>query len=139
MLAPLGFTLAPGDSQRGTSLAELMVALVMLSVGILAIAQLFPAGARGQVRDHMATVGGYYAQQQLEVLNGVPWSDPGLTVGRHPAGAATEDLGTTKMWHRHYDVELMSAPLDDLKKVTVTVEWFFLGTRSVQAITYLRR
>ena len=34
-------------SEDGTSLAELMVAIVMLAVGILAVAQLFPAGTRG--------------------------------------------------------------------------------------------
>jgi hypothetical protein len=116
-----------------------MIALVMLSLGILAIAQLFPAASRGQLRDRLATAGGYYAHEKLEVLNRVPWSDTSLSVGRHPAGTTTEDLGASGVWHRHYDVATMPPPLDDLKKVTVTVDWTFGGARSVQAATYLRR
>ena len=128
-----------GDFERGTTLVELMIALVMLSLGILAIAQLFPAGARGQLRDRLATSGSYYAHEKLEILNRVPGSDPLLSVGRHPAGTATEDLGTSGVWHRHYDVATLPAPLEDLKKVTVTVDWTFGGARSVLATTYLRR
>lgn len=127
------------DAERGTSLIELMIALVVLSLGILAVAQLFPAGTRGQVKDRMMTAGTYYAQEKLESLNRITWSDAVLTVGRHPLGMATEDLGPTGKWHRYYDVSILPAPLDDLKKVTVTVTWTFMGARSVQATTYLRR
>ena len=125
--------------QRGTSLIELMIALVVLSLGILAIAQMFPAGARGQARDRMVTAGSYYADEQLEQLNRLPWSDPALTTGRHPPGMATVDLGATGKWHRYYEVTTLPAPLDNLKRVTVTVTWDFMGTRSVQATTYMRR
>jgi Tfp pilus assembly protein PilV len=126
-------------AEHGTSLIELMIALVVLSLGILAVAQLFPAGTRGQVQDRMATAGSYYAQEKLEDLNRVAWADNALTVGRHPLGLATEDLGPTGKWHRFYDVSILPAPLDNLKKVTVTVTWTFMGTRSVQTTTYLRR
>lgn len=125
--------------ERGTSLIELMIALVVLSLGILAIAQMFPAGARGQAADRMVTAGSYYADEQLEQLNRLPWADPALTDGRHPAGTATVDIGATGKWHRYYEVSTLPAPLDNLKKVTVTVTWDFMGTRSVQATTYLRR
>lgn len=127
------------NAERGTSLIELMIALVVLSLGILAVAQLFPAGARGQVQDRMTTAGSYYAQEQLEELNRLSWSDAALTVGRHPPGTATVDLGPTGKWHRYYDVSILPAPLDNLKKVTVTVTWTFMGARSVQSTTYLRR
>lgn len=127
------------DPERGTSLIELMIALVVLSLGILAIAQMFPAGARGQALDRMVTAGSYYADEQLEQLNRLPWSDPALTDGRHPAGTATVDLGATGKWHRYYEVATLPAPLDNLKRVTVTVTWDFMGTRSVQATTYQRR
>ncbi len=126
-------------AERGASLVELMIALVVLSVGILAVAQMFPAGARSQLQDRLTTAGSYYAQEKLEAFNRVSWSDPMLTTGRHPAGTATEDLGTSGKWHRYYEVSTLPAPLQDLKKVTVTVTWDFMGARSVQATTYLRR
>jgi type II secretory pathway pseudopilin PulG len=127
---------SPSNAERGTSLAELMVALVVLSVGLLAVAQLFPAGSRGQVQDRMLTVANYYAQEKIESFVNLPWSDPNLTIGRHPAGTATENLGA---WKRYYQVDVMASPLENLKRVTVTVSWNFHGARSVAATTYVRR
>ena len=127
----------PRSSERGTTLAELMVALVVLAIGILAVSQLFPAGSRGQVQDKMISTANYYAQQKVEQLLNVSWSDPLLTAGRHPALAANDEvLGA---WRRHYDVLVLGAPLDNLKKVTVTVSWNFQGARSVATTTYIRR
>ena len=136
MRPPTGFR-APRRSQRGTTLAELMIALVVLSIGILAVAQLFPAGSRGQVQDRMISTANYYAQQKIEQLMNVAWSDTTLTAGRHPAAASSDEvLGS---WHRHYDVSVLAAPLDNLKKVTVTVSWNFQGPRSIATSTYVRR
>ena len=129
----------PARNQRGTSLAELMIALVILSIGLLAVAQLFPAGSRGQVQDRMLTTASYYAQEKIEQLVNVPWSDDSLSVGRHPAGTATVNLGTLGQWKRFYQVDVLDPPLDNLKKVTVTVSWQVQGARSVTATTYVRR
>ncbi len=134
-----GRSAIPRPAERGASLIELMIALVVLSLGILAVAQLFPAGARGQVSDRMMTSGSYYAQEKIEELQRLAWSDPALTDGRHPPGTATEALGTTGKWRRHYDISTLPAPLDNLKRVTVTVAWTFMGARNVQSTTYLRR
>lgn len=139
MTCRLAFPAAPARHERGTSLIELMIALVVLSLGILAVGQLFPAGTRGQLQDRMLTAGNYYAQEKIEQLQRLTWSDPALTVGRHPPGTATDALGPTGQWQRYYDVSTLPAPLDNLKKATVTVGWTFMGARSVQATTYLRR
>jgi type II secretory pathway pseudopilin PulG len=122
--------------ERGTSLAELMIALVVLSIGLLAVAQLFPAGSRGQLRDRMLTAANYYAQEKIEQFVNLPWTAPALDPGRHPAGTATEDLG---QWKRFYQVDVLDPPLENLKRITVTVTWTFQGTRSVTATTYARR
>lgn len=125
-------------SERGMSLVELVVALVVLSIGVLAIGGIFPAGSRHQLQDRMTTTASYYSQQKLEDLEGLAWADPNLTDGRHPAGTATESLGSGQ-WKRFYQVTTMAAPLDNLKRVTVTVNWTFMGARSVSATTYLRQ
>jgi len=126
-------------AERGASLIELMIALVVLSLGILAVARLFPAGARAQASDRMMTSATYHAQEKLEELSRLTWADPALVDGRHPPGSATEALGASGKWRRFYQVSTLPAPLDNLKRVTVTVAWTFLGDRSVQSTTYLRR
>ena len=124
--------------ERGSTLIELMIALVMLTVGILAVGQLFPAGSRSQLQARMTSSGNYHAQEKLEQLAGNSWTDASLSVGRHPA-SGSEALGSQGQWHRFYQVEAMDAPLDNLKKVTVTVQWTFQGNRSVTSTTYVRR
>jgi Tfp pilus assembly protein PilV len=125
-------------NDRGATLVELMIALVMLTVGILAVGQLFPAGSRSQLQARMTTSGSYYAQEKLEQLGGCAWTDASLAVGRHPA-SGFESLGASGEWKRFYVVSAMTAPLDNLKKVTVTVQWIFQGNRSVTSTTYVRR
>jgi hypothetical protein len=116
------------------------MALMVMAIGIFSVARLFPAGSRGQVQDRLAVGAGDYAQEKLEYLRGLAWSDANLTEGRHPAGSATESCGSGR-WQRFYVVTTMASPLDNLKKVDVTVSWSGAGTsgRSVTTSTYVRR
>ena len=126
--------------ERGMSLIELMIALVVLAVGLLAVGQMFPTGARSQAQDRMLTSANYFAQEKLESLTGRSWSDPLLTDGRHPAGTATESLENGQ-WTRFYVVTTMTGKLDNLKKVDVTVNYQGAGRapRVTTATTYVRR
>lgn len=128
-----------GD-ERGMSLVELMIALVVLAVGLLAVGRMFPTGARSQEQDRLITSANYFAQEKLETLTGRTWSDPLLTDGRHPAGTAVETLEQGQ-WTRFYQVTTMTGKLDNLKKVDVTVNYKGAGraSRSVTATTYVRR
>lgn len=125
-------------SERGVTLVELMFALVVITVGVLALVRVFPTAQRSQTEDRLQTSANLYAQEKIEYLSSKSFIDAELTVGRHPGGSATESCGSGK-WQRWYQVDAMASPLDNLKKVTVTVSWNFMGTRSVTATTYLRR
>ena len=131
--------LAIRRDERGVTLVELLAALVVISIGLLALVRLFPTASRNQLEDRMLTSANLYAQEKVEQLSAKGWADTELSIGRHPAGTAVEDLGTSGAWHRYYQVDQMAAPLDNLKKITVTVTWTFMGSRSVTATTYLRR
>lgn len=128
------------QSQSGVTLVELLITLLVLSIGLLSVSQLFPAGTRTQQRDRLMTAAVHYADEKVEQLQGRTWSDPDLTDGRHPPGSATESLegGRVERW---YLVESMAAPLDNLKKVTVTVQYQGVGElpRTVSTATYVRR
>ena len=127
------------NAERGVTLVELLAALMVISVGVLALVRLLPTGERNQLEDRLLSSANLYAQEKLEALSSVSWIGADLTAGRHPAGSATEALGDHNTWQRYYEVEAMAAPLDNLKKVTVTVTWTFMGSRAVTATTYLRR
>lgn len=129
----------PARSERGFSLVEILVALIVITVGIMGVAQLFPSASRGQVRDRMLEGATYMAQEQLETLGNLTWSDPSLTAGRHPA-TGTQPCGDSGQWGRYWQVTTMAAPLDNLKLVTITVRWTAAArTDSVTDSTYVRR
>ena len=127
-------------NDRGMSLVELMISLVVLAVGILAVGRIFPAGARSQAQDRLLISANYYAQEKVEALTGLTWADAALTDGRHPAGTACDTLGTGQ-WLRFYQITTMTGKLDNLKKVDVTVNYSGAGQapRSLTATTYVRR
>jgi type II secretory pathway pseudopilin PulG len=125
-------------SQRGITLVEVMIAILVMTTGILALGRLIPSAVRGSQSDRMLTQANAYSQQKLEDLQTLVWSDPLIQDGRHPA-SSNEALGSTGQWQRHYDVASMAAPLDNLKKITVTVEWNWAGPHNVTATSYIRR
>lgn len=122
------------------SLVELLIALVVLSIGIIGLARVFPAGARAQAQDQLLMSSNYYAQEQLETLTGRSWSDPLLTDGRHPSGTACDTMAGGNIL-RFYNVTTMSGKLDNLKKLDVTVTYKGSGqqARSITATTFVRR
>ena len=126
--------------EQGMSLVELMIALVVLAIGILAVGRLFPTSARSQAQDQLLIKANYYAQEKVEALTGTSWADAALFDGRHPAGTAFDTLGTGQ-WLRCYQVTTMTGTLDNLKKVDVTVNYQGAGQaqRSLTATTYVRR
>ena len=127
-------------SERGMSLIELCIALVILTVGLLAAAQFFPAGSRATTRDQLLAAGNLYAQQKIEQLTTLSWNDVALSPGRHPSGSTYEVLGKSQAWNRFYIVSAMPAPLDNLRMITVGVAYDFQGRRdTVTSVTYVRR
>ena len=126
------------QDERGASLVEMLVALVILAVGLLAVARVFPVGSRQQVRDKLVTAGAIYAQEKLEQLVPLNWNDANITDGRHPAGTAVETLGGTGQWFRYYNVTTMPSPLNSLKKITVSVYWTTQNHDTVNVVTYKR-
>jgi prepilin-type N-terminal cleavage/methylation domain-containing protein len=126
--------------EQGMSLVELCIALMVLAIGILAVARIFPAGARAQAQDQILMRANYFAQEKVEALTGLSWSDAAMFDGRHPAGTDFDTLGSGQ-WLRCYQVTTMTGSLDNLKRVDVTVNYSGAGQtpRSLTATTYVRR
>jgi len=129
---------SPLTHARGYSLAELMIVLVVLTVGILAIAKLFPSASREQERDRLRTSGSYYAQEKLESLRALVSTDPDLADGRHPDAASNETVGTSGVMQRYWTVSHLADPLANLARLDVIVTFTSHAIKdSVVATTYV--
>src|SRR5262245_40247591 len=127
-------------ADRGATLVEMMLALVILSIGLLAVNQLFPAGSRAHVCDRLTASASGFVQQKIEQVSTYAWADTGLALGRHPTGSAFETLGDLGTIRRYYTVDTLPIPLDNLRKVTVEAYWLSLGdTMRIRSTTYVRR
>ena len=128
-----------GSQQRGFSLVELMIALGVIALGVMAVAQLFPAATRGQLEDRLRTAASYHAQEQIENLRTAGWSHTDMGVGRHPQ-SGTEGIGVLGIWRRFYEVEQLPEPLANIKRVDVTVSFMSpAGPDTIVASTYMER
>jgi prepilin-type N-terminal cleavage/methylation domain-containing protein len=128
----------PRNPEHGVTLVELMIALVVLAVGVLALAQSFPAGGRAQARDRLFTSANAFMQDKVEELSTKNWADADLDIGRHPS-AGFDSLGTRRNLHRFYEVSAMASPLDNLRKITVRMNWQYMGARACSTTIYVRR
>jgi prepilin-type N-terminal cleavage/methylation domain-containing protein len=126
------------STEQGVTLVELMIALVVLAVGVLALAQTFPAGGRAQGRDRMFSSANSYMQDQVEILSTKNWADADLDLGRHPS-SGFDTVGTNRNLFRFYEVAAMANPLDNLRKVTVRMNWQYMGARACSTTIYVRR
>jgi type II secretory pathway pseudopilin PulG len=96
-------------SERGITLVEVLIAVLVMTTGMLALGRLIPAATRGQHSDKMLTQANAYAQQKVESLQTLTWSDLLLADGRHPPGIASDSLGLTGAWQRHHEVTTLAA------------------------------
>jgi prepilin-type N-terminal cleavage/methylation domain-containing protein len=128
------------SANAGFSVIELMVALTILGIGILGLANVFPLGSETQVKDRLRTSAVDLAQQKLEQLRLDAWTGVDLTDGVHPTptgeALALQDEGN---FTRYWTVATQTGTFSDMKKVTVCVRWTFLSPDSVQLVSYFHR
>ena len=115
-----------------------MIALVVLAVGVLALAQTFPAGSRSQNRDRLFSSANAIMQDKVEELGTKDWSSTDLDLGRHPS-SGFDSLGQNRNLLRFYEVAAMADPLDNLRRVTVRMNWQYMGARACSTTIYVRR
>lgn len=117
-----------------------MVALILLGLGILSVANLFPLGSRTQMRDRLRSSAASLGEQKMEQLRMVAWSATDLDVGTHPdAGGETLTLVDEGTFKRFWIVEQQAGNFADMKKVTVRVTWTAQVPDTVELLTYFRR
>ena len=126
------------DDERGMNLVELMMALVVMSVGIMGIATLFPFGTMKSVDDRNLTTAVDLAQQQMEQIRMLSYSDGDLNPGWHPS-AAGDSVGPSNRFIRRYQVTQLTGDMSDMKSVEVQVTWPSARPDTVRLVTYILR
>jgi type IV pilus assembly protein PilV len=123
--------LRPGRSPRarGFTLIELMITLLVFSIGLLALAKMMPAGSRSMNRARTMTSAATLAAQKIEDLKVLAWTSPSLGAGTYNDASGSY----SRTWSITDNV-----PLPGTKKITVTVSYAISGgTRSTAVSTYL--
>jgi prepilin-type N-terminal cleavage/methylation domain-containing protein len=122
------------SGKKGFTLIELLIALVILAVGVLAIARMNIASIRGNFFSNHLTQATYVAQEQLEFLATLPYDSTALQPGNHDAG--TRQLSASDIvFYRAYVVSVDG----DLKTITFRVTWNEAGNRSIYFSTIRTR
>jgi prepilin-type N-terminal cleavage/methylation domain-containing protein len=124
--------------ERGFSLAEMMMVMVILAIGILAVAKLFPTASRQQLKDRLRTSASYFVQEKVESLRTLVSTSADLAEGRHPSVDTNEAVGTTPGMTRYWVVSYPPPPLDNIVRIDVVVRWSTTaGPDSTVATSYL--
>jgi prepilin-type N-terminal cleavage/methylation domain-containing protein len=109
---------------RGLTLAEVLVATVIIAAGFLAVLTAFPHAMSGIQTGNEESTATFLAQQKLESLRAAAANDPTLTSSTFNNGTTTEPYGTIQNALKHQRVTTISVgPTTTTKRVTVTVAY----------------
>jgi len=101
---------------KGFTLLEVLIGLVILSIGLLAIAGMQITSTRGNFFSKNITEASYVAQDRLEFLNNLPLDSNDLQPGDHPDGTITY---SGVLFNRSYDV----VDNGGIKTINYVVNW----------------
>ena len=121
------------NKEAGFTLIELIVAIAILTIGLLAVGSMQISGIGGNHLAYRTTEAVILAQDRLEQLLFIPFADPLLDVGTNKADPSPSPAPTG--YAITYDVADVGAGVTDAKLVTVKVD---LTEKGVTRTTRLR-
>ena len=110
--------------QNGYTLLEVIIALVIFSIGLLAVASMQLRAIKGNQFSGTLTEGTNWAADQMETLMSLPYTDVDLTAGDHTGGPPEDDSIYTIAWNVADD-----DTTNNTKTITITVAWTDRGSQ----------
>jgi type IV pilus assembly protein PilV len=127
------------DPQSGLTLLEVMIALVILAIGLLALSGMQITSIRANGSGFQSTTAVSLADERMQQLKNLSFSNASLTPGTHTETPLTVSVGTADGTHgivysRSYTVTDTS-PIAGVKLIAYTVTWVDGGTHSVSLLS----
>jgi type IV pilus modification protein PilV len=113
---------------NGFTLIEVVAALIILAIGLLAIAAMQIASTKGGYFSNNVTQATILAQDKLEDLRNLSYSDSNLSSGQHNEGTMSETI-----FSRQYHI--VEDAGNSIKTIAVTVQWVDRGGHSISFAT----
>jgi len=104
------------SNQRGFTVVELMAALLLFSIGLVALARVLPQGMEVRDRGRRMTVAMQLAREQIETLRSLPFTDPDLANGQHVDNQVLRNGTYRRRWTVQDDT-----PLPNMMRIEVRV------------------
>jgi len=106
--------------EKGFSLVEVLIGVILLAIGLLAICGLQVTSVRGNFFSNNLSQATYVAQDRLEFLKNRAFTHVDLTAGVDKSDGTTTIPGSTIVFNRKYTVIDNTV---DRKTITYTVTW----------------
>ena len=104
------------SGDKGFTLIEVLIGLIILAVGILAIAGMHVTSTRGNFFSSNLMQASYVAQDRLEFLKNLPFTDPQIQDGSSVNGSKTIS-GVVFNWSYRIVAN------GDIRTINLTVTW----------------
>ena len=121
-------------NQKGFTLLELLIYLVILAIGLLGLAGLHIAAIKGNVSGFKISTASAFAQQRIEELKALDPSSAALTAGVHPDNCPNPDDCTIQgiLYNRSYTIQ-DNTPVTGTSTILFTISWVEPGTGTARS------
>jgi type IV pilus assembly protein PilV len=110
------------ETDKGFTLIEVLIAITVLTIGLLAVSTMQVSSIRGNAFAARQTEGTTIALDRLEKIMSLSYDDADLAAGSH------SDPSPLSGYSVFWDVE-DDSPLNNTKRVNVTVRWTAHGVQ----------
>ena len=118
--------------EAGFTLLEVIIAISILTVGLLAVASMQTAALRGNDAAYRVTESATWAQDRLEFLMALPYDDSALSNGT----GKTDPMTTPANYTITYDV--VNGPIANTKRITVIASRNDRGATKTRRLTSIK-